>query len=178
MALSDFIEEFQIFDKKLYVTICIYHIPRLGTSSPINKMIEEVIEELKSELPDYEEIQIAYVYETRGLMDVKEFQPLTEDSPVYYKEPCEIIVSHKLEHVFFMGMAMLEPIQERDDAPETRLYLITDEKFERVNQIVYRDENRIRMNPRFSGMYTKIILRKAPNAGGDILEEYIMNAQS
>lgn len=178
MALSDYMEEFQIEKRKLYVAICIDQAPGYGKNSPVNRMLEELVGQLKRERMDYESIEVAYVYETEGMMDVKDFASLTEESLVWYKEPCIRMENHNLNHVFFMGMALLERVEKLYDTAEKRLYFVTDEKFERVNQIACETEKGLKANPRFAGMDVEIILVREENAGGDLLDKYIKTAQT
>lgn len=173
MALRNYMEAYQVSKRKLFVTVCIYEKPGYRTNSPVNRMLEELLAKLKAESEDYEEIRIAYVYETENLMDVREFSPLTPNSPVLYKEPCGWMNSHKLHQVFFMGLTLLEQKLQQEEAAESRLYLLTDEKFERVNQIVCQTPQGVEINPGIRKGDTKVILIKSCNAGDELFEKYI-----
>lgn len=180
MSVEDFNEEFHISDRKLKAVICIYHNLGFATRSPINQMLESIDIELKKELLRYEEVQAAYVYET-PLLDVRPFEPIREDAPVYYKEPCEPNETHNLMHVLFMGLALLEQQHKNDNDTEYRVYLVTDERFRRiyVNQIIQNRETELVLHPRFADLNVKFILVKSDkNAGEDIFEEYIRKRQN
>ena len=149
MSLRDFNEEIRNQKRKLYAAICIYQRPGSGTASPVNGMLEKTIAGLKSELPDYEEIQLAYVYETKGLQGCIPFRPVHADTEPFCMEPLDNADNHSIDHVYFMGMAMLEQMNSIA-AGECRLYLITDDKLPRVNEL---------SNPRFAGLNAGIIIQ-------------------
>ncbi len=167
-------------DKKmLNIVVCIYHDLSRQKKSPINEMLEELQKQLKTECKKHSEIQIAYVYETPSL-SVKEFEVFTEDTSIYYKTPCEKSRPHSLEHVWFMGLALLEQRlveveQFRDVEIENRIYLLTDEKFDlyQSGKIVYEEDGEIFLHPRFSNLDVTSILIKTENAGGELLEKYM-----
>lgn len=174
MALKDFTQEYQFTNRTLYVCICIYQRPSYGVESQVNYFINKVVCDLKKEIEIYNEIHIAYVYETTGLMDVKPFCVLRESEKPYYKEPCGRVGNHSMEHIFFMGMEMLE--QWKDE--ERRLYFVTDEILPRVNNLLHKSANGIVMNERYAHSDVKIILCKSEYLGEDLLEEYLtMNKQ-
>lgn len=188
MALKDFEDAFWIENSCLNVVICIYN--KLGARKKtdddevqdrLNQTLEVIQQKLKAELPDYEEIKIAYVYEA-PLLTVRPFEVLREDSPVIYKRPCSQKGGiHDLAQVLFMGLVLLEQNSANMDDVQNRLYLVTDERFERkyVNELVFGDkeDGAIRWNPRFSQLNVKSYLYKTANgAGGDILEEIFEKA--
>lgn len=159
-------------DKNLNIVICIYHKMGLYRKSTINELLEKLQENLKQECKNYEKVQIAYVYETPSL-NVKKFAPFTKESPIYYKEPCIEKSPHSLANVWFMGLALLEQIQE--DC-EKRMYFVTDERFDviQVNQIVYQKEDKFMLNSRFTKSNIQLFLVKSgQTAGGELLEDYI-----
>ena len=184
MALKDFEDDlFFMQDGCLNVVVCIYN--KLGTRKKtdddevqdrLNQTLEALQQKLKAELPDYDEIKIAYVYEA-PLLTVRPFEVLGEDSPILYKRPCsQKGGNHDLAQVLFMGLALLEQSSADMEDVQNRLYLVTDERFERkyVNELVFQDKKAgtIRWNPRFSHLDVKAYLYKtAKGAGGGILEE-------
>lgn len=177
MSLKQFDKEFHVEKKSLNVVICIYHTVGLHRESVMNKMLEEVQLELKEERDAYQEIQVAYVYETESLLDVKSFQKLETETPIYYKEPCASHkMNHNLAHVWFMALALLEKqANKMESKAENRLYFLTDEKFSRVevNQIFEKKDGNVMIHPRFSKLSFIPFLKKTKHAGGDLLEEYI-----
>ena len=183
MALKDFESPFWVENGTLNVVICIYN--KLGVrkktdddevQDKLNQALETLQLKLKSEEQEYKEIKIAYVYEA-PLLTVRPFETFHEDSPVFYKRPCsEKGGIHDLAQVVLMGLALLEQISDDTEDVQNRLYLVTDERFERkyVNELVVQDEKdgMIHWNPRFSGLNVKAYLYKtAKNAGGSKLEE-------
>lgn len=177
MSLKQFDKEFHVKKKPLNVVICIYHTVGLHRESVINKMLEEVQLGLKEECNAYQEIQVAYVYETLSLLDVKQFQKLKKETPIYYKEPCgSHKMMHNLAHVWFMALAVLEKqVNKMDCETENRLYFLTDEKFSRVevNQLFVEENGKLMIHPRFSKLSFIPFLKKTKHAGGDLLEQYI-----
>lgn len=175
MALNQFKTEFYVSKPQLNVVICIYHVLGTGTESRVNEMLEYLQRKLRQECSKFSKIQVAYVYET-PLLDVKPFRTLEKETPFYYKEPCRKSETHSLSRVWFMGLALLEQQQRNNkERTEQRLYLITDEKFDRVqvNEIVEKRDGKLYLNPRFSAVEFTPILMKTEKAGGDNLEEYI-----
>ena len=69
---------------------------------------------------------------------------------------------------------MLKELQDKHEESEKRLYLLTEERFERthISQIVYKNEEEIKIHPLFEELNYQPILIKTEMAGGDILEEY------
>lgn len=161
MALKDYTTEIRIKKRKLYVALCVYIKKGRACRSPVNEMIEIVISDLKKELMDYEEIRIAYVFETDGLQGCVPFERMTAETMPYYTEPKKDSSDHNLDHVFFMSMALLED-QNREERGECRLYLITDEKIERSNEIQWMEEGNTIMNPRFEDLNTKVMVVAKP----------------
>lgn len=107
------------------------------------------------------------------MLEVREFESIDKDTPFCYKEPC-IGKDHNIAHILLMGLILLQELQNKEKRGEYRLYLLTDEKFNRlqVNQIVYEHGSEIRIHPMFENLVYKPILVKTEQAGGDILEEY------
>lgn len=169
MALSDFSQEFQLEKGNLYTVICINQKPGCGTESRINCLIYQTIEKLKEEITDYNEIHVAYVYETPGLMGVRKFEILNGETQPCYRDVCEKYDDHNMSHVFFIGFKMLEEIS--DD--EKRLYYITDENLPRVNSIVIQRENRLEVNELLNDSDVEVVLCKPDTLESDIFEEYI-----
>lgn len=173
-------EDFPEGRGKLNIVICINQKPGTGYRSPINEMLEQLQYRLKEECSRFQQIRIAYVYETSSL-DVRPFTVLDRDTPVFYKDYCEAAQVNDLAHLWFMGLALLEQKQwEEEKAEEQRLYLVTDEKFARVqvNEIVREEDGRLQLHPRFRDVEFTPFLFKAESeeekAGGDLLEEYIL----
>ena len=159
-------------NKNLNIVICIYHKMGLYRKSTINELLEKLQENLKQECKNYEEVQIAYVYETPSL-SVKKFAPFTKESSIYYKEPCIEKSPHSLANVWFMSLALLEQIEENC---EKRMYFVTDERFDamQVNQIIFKKEDTFILNTRFSINDVQLFLVKSEQiAGGELLEDYI-----
>ena len=184
MALNRYNKEYKMkersFDrKKLNVVICIYHSSNLREKSPINEMLEKLQMQLKTECKKYDEIQIAYVYETPSL-DAKGFQVFTEETPIYYKELYEKRCSYNLENVWFLGLALLEQKVMEQNLPadaeiENRIYLVTDERFDfyQSGKIVFEEDGEIKLHPRFSKLDITSVLIKTKSAGGELLEKYM-----
>lgn len=163
--------------KRLNVVICIYHTIEGYGKSSINKILEQVQLELKEECEKYEDVKVAYVYETPSLLDVKKFEKLEKQTPIYYKKlySNEKMI-HNLAHIWFMGLALLEQqVCDEKQGVENRIYLITDEQFKRVetNQLVFEQNGELMLHPRFAALKFKPILIKTEQAGGDLLENYI-----
>lgn len=159
---------------KQNVVICIYHKKGRHQQSMINEMLEGVQSKLKKKLKNYKEIQIAYVYETNSILDVKEFEKLEENTPIYYKEPCNKEKGeHNLAYVYFMGLAVLEKQLEKNPQRnvENIVYLITDEEFGRtmVNRILYA------LHARFSHLNFQAKLVKTSDVGKNEDFESYMN---
>ena len=176
MLLGQFTEEFPVKDQKLNVVICIFQKDiSMIDKSPLNQMLEELQFELKEELDQYSEIQVAYVFEDKSLA-VRGFEKLEKDTPVYYKEPSK---HYNLAHIWMLGMALLEQKQQEEKNVaidvENRLYLVTDEKLQRdkVRLIVYEEGGEIYMHTRFSKVDFQPFLWRSEDAYGDILEEFI-----
>lgn len=174
MSLADFEKEYHVNSRTVKAVICICQKLGAGTRSPVNQMLEHIQQELKQESARGKEVQVAYVYETPSLR-ARGFETIGADTPVYYKEPCERSETHRLTHIFFMGLALAEAERKRDEGAEYRVYLVTDEKFSRLhaNEIICSDGSGLRLHPRFAALDCRLILVKAKNAGGDILEAYI-----
>lgn len=170
MALKDFTQEYQIEKHDLYVCIGIDQITGYGTESRINYLIDNVIEGLKSEMPDYNTINVAYVYETKGLMEIKTFAELSKDERPFYRDVCEKVDDHSMDHIFFTGMEILRT--HKND--ECRFYFLAEEKLPRINNILHKSVYGIQMNERYEGYDTKIILCKPNEVGEDLLEEYLL----
>lgn len=173
MSLFDFEDDIHISKRRLFAVICIDQAPECGTESPINEMIEHVISSLKEVLSEYEDISLAYVYESAGMTEAVPFLPFTRETECLYANLPTEGTSHNLNHLFFLSMAMLEQEQRRNQAADCRLYLLTNEHFPRVNQIVWQSAGRTIVNLRFAGLAAEIILYKSPGAGADLLESYI-----
>lgn len=154
----------------MYVCICINQRPGYGAESRVSYLIDQVFCDLKKEIALYNEIHIAYVYETIGLMDVKPFCVLKENKKPYYKETCGNVGDHSMDHIFFVGMELLEQCENG----ERRLYFLTDEKLPRVNNLLHKTPIGIEMNERYVHSDVKIILCKSDSVGEDLLEEYLM----
>lgn len=174
MSIRDYEDELRTNKRDLNAVICVYQKPGFSSKSPVNRMLEKLVAGLKGEMPDYESIQIAYVYETRGLQNVLPFETVTSHTEPYYMEPIRDMADHSLDHVFFMGMALLEQAKAVNNG-ECRLYLVTDARFEHVNEVYWKDEEAIILNPRFAKMNPKVYIYKAENAGGEELEQLIKN---
>ncbi len=173
MARKDFKMGYQMKEKKeLFAVVCVYHPLIYAKQKHINSMLEMVQKELKEEASYYEKVHVAYVYESPYL-EVKDFHDMDHNTPIYYKEPCEG-ESHDLVHVLFMGLMLLKELQDKHEESEKRLYLLTEERFERthISQIVYKNEEEIKIHPLFEELNYQPILIKTEMAGGDILEEY------
>ena len=165
MSLKAFDKPFHVGKGNLNVVICINQNLGHARKSPINQMLEDVQLELKKELPSYEAIHVAFVYET-PLLNVKLFEILTEETPVYYKEPCEYSETHNMKQLFFMGLVLLEK-QQKVVVGESRFYLLTDERFSRVHI------NEIVQNSRFSNLKFKPVLyTNQPKDEKDLLVQY------
>lgn len=108
MALSDFSQEFQLEKRNLYTVICINQKPGCGTESRINCLIYQTIEKLKEEITDYNEIHVAYVYETPGLMGVRKFEILNGETQPCYRDVCEKYDDHNMSHVFLSVLRCLK----------------------------------------------------------------------
>lgn len=172
MSIRDYDYELRTSKSVLNAAICVYQKPGISGRSPINKMLETIINGLKKELPDYTTIQTAYVYETRGLQSCIPFEPLTTSSEPYYMEAVRDAADHSLDHVFFMGMALLEQAKGINRG-ECRLYLVTDDRFEHVNDICRKDEGEIVLNPRFKDVNPRIIIYKSEKSGGEEIERAV-----
>lgn len=176
MSLDQFESEFHLDRPCLNAVICLYHNQNTYAKSRINEMLGHLQEDLKRERSRYETVDVAYVYETASL-NARPFCELTEDAPVYYKESCQTSTVHDLAGVVFMGLAMLEQ-KIRQDGPsdrENRLYLLTDEPFNRVqvNRIIQKNGADLTLHPRFRTLAFVPFLIRTEKAGGDILEAYI-----
>lgn len=175
MSLFDFEQEVHITKRKLFAVICIDQIQESGHESPVNKMIEHINRQLKDELQKYEDISLAYVYENGGMTEATPFCKFTETSVCRYLNIPIDGAQHNLNHLYFLSMGMLEQVQKQNDTADCRLYLLTNERFPRVNQIVWQSEGRVKINPRFIDVPIQIHLYKTPGSAGDMLEEYIRN---
>lgn len=169
MALKDFTEEYQIEKQTMYVCICVNQKMGYGGTSRVNALIQQLYDALQKEMEKYREIYVAYVYETRGLMDVKPFAVLKKDEKPYYKEGGTDAGNHKMEHIFFMGMELLA--QHPKD--ERRLYLVTEERFPRVNQLVRKNGDELLFNERYADTDIEIRVCKPDDLGEDLLDEYL-----
>lgn len=169
MSLRDFTKEYQIHTHNLYVCIGINQKPGYRMESRVNYIINEVIESLKIEIPYYKEINVAYVYETNGLMQVRPFNVLKINERPCYKDLVDNVGSHRMEHVFFMSMEVLKQYENED----CRFYFITDERIPHSNNILYKSQVDIEMNERYQNNKIKVILCKPKSLGSDLLEEYL-----
>lgn len=173
MAVREY-EEYQTGSKGLHAILCIYQKPGYGGASPVNHMLEEIQLSLHRECREGRRIRIAFVFENPSYLDARAFEDIDEGTPVFYKEVNDHLEVHSVAHVLFMGLAMLEQLRDAADS-ENRLYLITDEKFDRVqsNQVVYRSgDGSVKLHPRFGGLEIHPILYKTEQAGGGVLEEF------
>lgn len=158
MALTGFQNNYSVEDRVLNVVICVNQAVGYYHKSPINFMLEMVQEQLKRELEYFEAIYVAYVYET-PMLDVLDFSKLTNDTPTYYIEPYENGAAHSLKHILLMGLALLEE-QQKYNSGENRLYLLNDERLNRIteNEIFVQEGARLMVNKRFSSLQFKPIL--------------------
>lgn len=174
MSIRDYEEELRSVKRDLNAVICVFQKPGNSRRRPVNRMLETIIDGLRSELPDYKSIRTAYVYETRGLQNCIPFQPLTAGTEPYYMEPVREAADHDLDHVFFLGMALLEKAQSINGG-ECRLYLVTDDRFGFASEICLRDEGTVNLNPRFAHLNTTIYIYRSENAGGAEIEQVVKN---
>lgn len=180
MGRWDYTEAFPLGNRKLNVVICIYQKMGYSRKNRINEMLEAIQTDLKKKLTCYEKVQTAYVYEA-PLLTVKKFEKLTEETPVYYQRPCEGEEIHSLAHVMFMGLALLEQLQNLN-TEENQLYLVTDEQnfdMVQVQELVYTDRwGNVKLNPRFSHISFTPILYKAGSTGNGMLEKFFKEIRS
>lgn len=177
MSLNQFEKEFHIGKRQLNVVVCVYHSLGVYKKNLVNQMLEYLQEQLKRECDEYEKVQIDYIYETPSLQ-IKKIERLEKDTPIQYQEPCKSSETHSITHMVFMGLAVLEQkLYECDIEVENRMYLITDERFKRVQvkQLIMEKNGEFFLHPRFSKIEFTPVLIKTENAGGDWLEEYIRN---
>ncbi len=179
MSLDKFRKEFPAESEILHVVICVtQNSIGITDKSPVNQILEGVQQGLKEELDKYQEIQVAFVYQTPEL-EVKDFQKLEKNTPIYYREPTPAGKGYNLVHVWLMGLVLLEKKQHeaegRRDSAENRLYLLTDERvpYYKANLAVVESEGEIRIHPRFEQLKFYPFLFRSKDANGDILEKYI-----
>lgn len=174
MSIRDYEYELRSDMRDLNAVICVYQKPGTSGRSPINAGLEAVIAELKREIPDYKVIQVAYVYETKGLQNCIPFEQLTSGTEPYYMEPIREVPDHNLDHVLFMGMAMLEQ-KKRINGGECRLYLVTDDRFKSGNEVVWHEDGMPVMNPKLNELNAAIIIVKQERTGGEEIEQVVEN---
>ncbi len=157
MALSDYTEEIRQVKRNLYTAICIHQSRERLSRSPVNEILENILTDLRTELRSYEDILISYVYETGGLQACTEFMKLDRNTQPLYTEQPDACGDRSLDHIFFIGMAMLEQM-DSEISGECRLYLITDDRPGRTSGIFREEEGELFINPRFAALNAEVIV--------------------
>lgn len=167
----------------LNTVICVYQkssYTEYENKSRINEMLENLQLKLIKELPIYDEVWNAFVFQNSEL-DVKEFQKLDTNSQLYYKEAGmkKKDNDYNAANMLIMGMALLErragQYKNKQQKVENRLYMVTDDapKREQISRIFLEDKQRILLHPRFRQLPVHLYLYKTEDIDFDLYETYV-----
>lgn len=173
MALKDYDEVFQVSRKKLYIVICIYNSMEKGIESPINHMLSDIMEDIKQQLEEYESVDLSYVYETEGLMEVKHRSNITKSDEAWFVMPERYKGQHNFKHMFHMGLALLNQRKQRKENVELQMYVVTDEKFKRTDNVLWEENGVFSVNPAFQNIKATFKLYKSQNAAEEKFEKFM-----